>query len=80
MSELQTLLVSEAPQHGRGHQEARTTKVKIMLLAVFKEAPAARVSRGWISVGYSQPMGPHDQAKPAMKMPAQGQLRLPAKG
>ena len=35
-------------------------KVNSMLEAVLREAPAARVSSGWISVGYSQQMGPHD--------------------
>ena len=29
--------------------------------------PAERVSRGWISEGISQPRGPQDQAKAAMK-------------
>ena len=33
-----------------------------MLLAVLMPAPAARVSSGWISVGYSHPMGPQPAA------------------
>ena len=31
-----------------------------MLEAVLTEDPAARISRGWISIGYSQPTGPQD--------------------
>ena len=38
------------------------TKLKIKLLKEATARPAERVSRGWISEGYSQARGPYDQA------------------
>ena len=44
-------------------------KLNKRLLAVLREAPAARVSRGCISVGNSQQMGPHDlHAHPQLRL------------
>ena len=40
-------------------------KVKSMLTETFVAWPADRISRGHISLGTSQPKGPHDHAKAA---------------
>lgn len=40
---------------------------KTYLMNVLMEVPVLRVSSGWISLGTSQPKGPHDQAKPVIK-------------